>query len=384
MLVGPPGPAGAGGENDAVDLAYTHFSDESFEQAAGEFETLWQTSQEPRFLFNAAVSRFSARHFVQAIEHLELYLRQPTLPEQERRVAEEQLLVARSKVFPVELIVLGNPSEASGQLSIDLESQDHAVLHRNASLQSGQAHQRIHLDVGEWHLKARCPGVDPRELTETLLVQQHPPTRILLDCRRPEPPPARREPPIHRRSLLVGGLFGGATFVSGTIAAGYFLDQRADLLDTPKSSTLGAFIRLDRFAGVGLALAGLGAGVAISSGTAALRSSRTRRTTWIVELSTGGALAIGGFAARFAYMDRENHQRAGQSVDESPQRAFDGKLAMDSLLGLGAGLFVASAANLIAERAAVHTTRRAHRRAHWRVDTRAGTRYTGLEFSLRF
>ncbi|MFY0539701.1 hypothetical protein [Nannocystis pusilla] len=66
--------ASASSKEQRVAAAYQQFEKQRHVEAALEFEALWRDFKEPRFLFNAAVTRYTARHYAHAVAYLNEYL----------------------------------------------------------------------------------------------------------------------------------------------------------------------------------------------------------------------------------------------------------------------------------------------------------------------
>ena len=63
------------GKDERADQAATYYSRGRYVEAALEFEGLWRDFPgEPRFLFNAAASRYSAGHYAHTVAYLGEYL----------------------------------------------------------------------------------------------------------------------------------------------------------------------------------------------------------------------------------------------------------------------------------------------------------------------
>lgn len=160
--------AAASSKEQRVAAAYQQFEKQRHVEAALEFEGLWRDFKEPRFLFNAAVTRYTARHYAHAVAYLNEYLALKEVKGADREEAKAQLEVARREVTSVQVRVQaegvsGEPTVTArwvSEFASDIRPELPVPLAASGTGQGGV----IQLDPGTWVLRAQAPGAEPMEV----------------------------------------------------------------------------------------------------------------------------------------------------------------------------------------------------------------------------
>jgi hypothetical protein len=160
--------AASSSKDERVAAAYQQFEKQRHVEAALEFEGLWRDYKEPRFLFNAAVTRYTARHYAHAVAYLNEYLALAEVKGADREEAKAQLVVAQREVTAVQVRVQSEgvseeprvTARFVSTLSSDLRPQLPVKLAQAGAVRSGA----IELDPGTWVLRAEAPGAEPVEV----------------------------------------------------------------------------------------------------------------------------------------------------------------------------------------------------------------------------
>ncbi|MGB1013770.1 MAG: hypothetical protein ACPG4T_06530, partial [Nannocystaceae bacterium] len=347
------------------------YHEQHFVESAVEFEALWRTYKNLRYLYNAALARQSAGHLGHAAAYLVQYIKHPETTIEKRDLATRLLEHIRKSLVAVEVRVEGAHAET-------LRATFHGGFpsqQREAEVTYPLVEQRctIYLDPGTWQLDA--VGKDARSKEFELVVRpaQDPTTadlRMVRTAQSPEPEPERGRPKITiaEASLGLGVGILGAAFL-GVGLTGY--GQANQSLDgklangTDEALDFGALKRPSGFVAAGSGLLGAGMGFAVSGIPSLLRSQRRRRVANTVTLTLGvGLLSVGALATGFLVEDRKDllGQLSDRSVDLPEYTSISQRglslykneqnrlLGLSAAVGLGAGLAVGSAIAMLVER----------------------------------
>lgn len=378
----------------SVTRAFEAFGARQFTASSAKFEALWSEFSEPRFLFNAAISRFSARHFAHAVMHLESYLRLTGLTAEDLAVARSQLEAARAKTRQVRLA--GRlATEPSKEIWVDLEHEAEPglrpALRVALPVVAGKFTGSLYLDPGGWRIQAQCPPGSQTSAAHVLVGESSKPVEVLLECQL-ERPPVSTQAHVRRRSAIASGAFGGATLVVGALVAGVFIHKRDALLQREDLGTVNNnatrwFIWFEVRAAAGLALVGVGAGAAIGAGTTAIQSDRWRRLAYLSELAVGGGMVLGAMVARHRFLVVENHKRETENWEQFRMNSvttLSRDLTADTFVGLGVGLLASASAGLLIAHIPARSSTRAKKSRSWQVSAAGSGHFSGLTVSGRF
>lgn len=358
-------PAGAASSKEQrVAAAYQQFEKQRHVEAALEFEGLWRDFKEPRFLFNAAVTRYTARHYAHAVAYLNEYLALQEVKGADREEAKAQLEVARREVTSVQVRVQaegvsGEPTVTArwvSEFASDIRPELPVPLAPSGTGQGGV----IQLDPGTWVVRAQAPGTEPAEVQ--VKVAAGAPVSADLALKpvpqetgpKGQPSPSEVRGPKARRiaGLAVVG-DGAAVALVGVVvtAVGHARDFGPALKADPMtcaswdqlrgcSSDLreGAQLR-----GAGTGLLGAGLGLAGAGAIWFIREEKTRKLAWIVQASVGGAALIGGIVgvalSTRGFNDVNTSPTADwQSVSEGVKGPATTYAVGAAITGLGVGL----------------------------------------------
>ncbi|MBZ5711116.1 hypothetical protein [Nannocystis pusilla] len=314
-MVTADAPAGAASSKDErVAAAYRQFEKQRHVEAALEFEGLWRDFKEPRFLFNAAVTRYTARHYAHAVAYLNEYLALAEVKGADRDEAKAQLEVARREVTSVQVRVQaegvgGEPTVTArwvSEFASDIRPELPVPLAPSGTAQGGV----IQLDPGTWVLRAQAPGAEPAEVQIKVTAGAAVTAELAL-----KPVPAETGPkgqtgpdagkPLDGRKigLATVGVGAGLSVIGVALTAvgqakGFGPALKADAMACADWSDLQG-CSSDLRAGATLRAAGtgvLGAGLGLVGSGAIwfIRKEKSRRLAWYVEAGVGGAALIGG------------------------------------------------------------------------------------------
>lgn len=404
------GPATASASKDErVAAAYQQFEKQRHVEAALEFEALWHDFKEPRFLFNAAITRYTARHYAHAVAYLNEYLALAAVTGADRVEAQAQLEVAHREVTNVQAKVrtegVSGPVSVSARRVSELRSDLRPPLPVKLSPAAGGHGGAIELDPGTWTLRAEAPGAAPAEVEVKVVVGT--PTLAELTLRPlpqetgPAKGPVDTERKIDgRKAMIVSIGVGAGLAVGGAVLTGVgqalkfgpaVAKPAAECATDPALIGCSKAVRSGlelRSAGAGVL--GAGVGVAISSVAWGLKSERSRRTAWIVEAGVGGAALVGGIVGLVIGANQVNRANAAfQASDAATWAEIQGAkgpaavyTASSAIVGLGAGLATSAAIGLGLSRGQSSKTSAMARAL--RVGGAAAPGLAGLSLSGRF
>ncbi|MDC0721038.1 hypothetical protein POL25_29295 [Nannocystis sp. bb15-2] len=355
--------ASASSKEQRVAAAYQQFEKQRHVEAALEFEALWRDFKEPRFLFNAAVTRYTARHYAHAVAYLNEYLALAEVKGADRDEAKAQLEVARREVSSVQVRVQADGAAEApkvtarwvSELASDLRPNLPVPVSPSGAAQSGV----IQLDPGTWVLRAEAPGAEPAEtqikvtagapLTAELALKPLPPETG------PEgqPTPQPDKPFDGRKVGLATIAVGGGLAIVGAVITGVAQGKEfgpalktdaSQCATWPDLQTCSAELRAGAtLRGAGAGVLGAGVGLIGSGAVWYARSERTRKIAWYVETGVGAAAVIGGIVGLVISANSFNEVNATtpatwaelQTGVKGPATIFT---ATSAVAGLGAGL----------------------------------------------
>lgn len=385
------------------------YEKQRFDAAALEFEGLWREFKDPRFLFNAAVSRVAARHHAHAVAYLNEYLAGPGLTPEDRAEAEAQRAASLRETTSV-MVQIDAPLElAALEFTVQhvpaLASDIRPPLVFQAAGEGTPRARGVDLDAGEWKVKVQAPGFEAAEQTAIVAAGQPLTVRLAL---RPAPAassgpgevpaPVAGLPEGVRRSFVRAGAAGGGALalggigvlVAGQLGFGRVFRQTPDVCRPEEVDCRGDLAGKALLRSVGAGLLGVGVGV-MASGLSGL--SGQRKKVWLAEAAVGGVAAIGGAVWTVVAVGRVSTGNSRLDVgwddaanQEAVKRSAGGYTAASAVLGLGAGLAVGGFTGLLLERAYAKGTPRA---AAWRrrglaASGAAAPGWAGVSVSGRF
>ena len=397
-----PASAPASAKDERATQAADYYSKGRYVEASLEFEGLWRDfPAEPRFLFNAAASRYIAGHYAHTVAYLDEYLARKDVQGDDRKEAQAQRDEARNKVAAVSVEVTLPPGAAEVTVVVKHVARGASDLRPEllfpARVQAGRAKVVVQLEPGSWVVGARSPGHEAAE--QRAEVTRDPGQRVALALRvaaaaptpeGPGPVDNKEVPPATARALKIGvSASAGALIVGGVavLAAGAAKRGGDGTCDRPEDNflackqDLAADLRM-RDAGAGL----LGAGVGVLAGglTWIARDAKTRRKAWTAQAILGG-LAIAGGAAWLSTssiaFNRANNGFVADWGEYYGGRNAVGHAASASVFGLGVGLVAGSALGLALQRKFLG---RSPSLRSLRLDPAAGQGRAGLTISGRF
>lgn len=364
-MVTADAPAGAASSKDErVAAAYQQFEKQRHVEAALEFEGLWRDFKEPRFLFNAAVTRYTARHYAHAVAYLNEYLALAEVKGADRDEAKAQLEVARREVTSVQVRVQaegvsGEPTVTArwvSEFASDIRPELPVPLAPSGTAQGGV----IQLDPGTWVLRAQAPGAEPAEVqikvaagaAVTADLALKPVPQETGPVGKPAPKPGYNDKARRIAGLAVVGE-GAALAAIGIVvtAVGQARDFGPALKAGPDkcgdwTALTACSVDLREGAqlrGAGTGLLGAGLGLVGSGAVWFARKERTRRLAWITQVSVGGAALIGGIVGVALSSRGFNEANASpeanwQSLSEGVKGPATMYAVTSAITGLGVGL----------------------------------------------
>ncbi len=400
---GRPAPltAPASGTKEArIERAYKVFGERRHVESSLEFEGLWRDFPEARFLFNAGVSRFAARHYAHAIAYLEQYLQQPDSDAEGRAEAKAQIAIAMRDTQTVSVALQVAPITASPvRLEAEHVSQFSSDVRPSLELPvdaaNGKAGRKLDLDPGEWKVSAICPD-GTRGTPQSLRVTKGQPSRVELavDCSQksvgvePTDGRANREGDSRQTFVIATGALGGVATLAGAIVTGVYGKRMTEHLN---SSCVGdaciyRYVELQRPTSAGAAVLGTGVGLLAGGMTGLIANPRRRRTAWIAEAGAGGALLIAGLVVRNVGVRAQNRLR-NEVGQHDGWLSFLGNASlittMDLLAGIGAGAVLGASSGLLLEHLAKQRASRRMSIRHLRASALVGP-VTGVVLTGRF
>lgn len=353
-------PGGAASSKDErVAAAYQQFEKQRHVEAALEFEGLWRDYKEPRFLFNAAVTRYTARHYAHAVAYLTEYLALAEVKGADRDEAQAQLEVARREVTNAQVRVKADAVKAAPTVKARWVSTLSSDLRPELPVKVTSGTGAIELDPGTWVLRAEAPGAEPAEV-QIKVAKGAPATAELVLKPVPQETgpvgqvaPERDKSAFYRQAglVMVGGGVGVAVVGGVATALGHALRFGPALKAGPEkcagwdslvacSTDLreGAQLR-----GAGTGVVGAGLGLLGSGAIWFVRKERTRRLAWIAQASVGGAALIGGIVG--VALSTRGFNEVNASPDATWQSLSDGVkgpatmyAVTSAITGFGVGL----------------------------------------------
>jgi len=394
----------AGQKDERADQAATYYSRGRYVEAALEFEGLWRDFPgEPRFLFNAAASRYAAGHYAHTVAYLGEYLAREEITGEDRKEAQAQLDEARNKVASVKVVV-SLPAGVSGVVTVFAKhvargaSDLRPELAVPARPHAGGTMAVVQLEPGSsWVVRAEAPGLtsEGQQVAVTRAAEQQVALQMVAtpaaSVVAPAAVPVRDEGlrPATARALKLGfAVSGGAAMAIGigVLAAGASKRGRAADCDSAARGELACKQDLAlalRTRDAGTAVLGVGVGLLAGGLTWIAGDPRKRRVAWLAEASVGGLALIGGAAWLTVSSDRFNDANTGAIADWSTHYAAvggsRGHAAAAGVFGLGAGLVGSALTGLLVQRKRGTAMARA-----LRVDGMLGAGRGGLVLSGRF
>lgn len=414
LLLSPPGPAlyapaqapvvVAGDKDERATQAADYYARGRYVEAALEFEGMWRDfPNEPRFLFNAAASRYAAGHYAHTVAYLGEYLGRAEIAGDDRKEAQAQLDEARNKVTGVQVAVRV-PAGASGEVEVVVQHVARGASDLRPELVfparrggGDVATAVVQLEPGSWVVRAQATGLGgaSRQVEVTRAAGQQ--VEVELTATAPADDAARAPAgdadarPGLGRGLKIGfAAVGGAAAAAGigVLAAGAVQRGRAADCDSAARGELACkqdLMLALRTRDAGAAVLGAGVGLLAGGLTWISADPRKRRAAWLAEASIGGLALIGGAAWLTVSSNKFNAANTDAIVDWPSHYAAvggsRGHAAAATIFGLGAGLVGSAVTGLIVQRS--RGARRAVARA-LRVDGMASPGRAGLVLSGRF
>ena len=401
----PAAPASvSAGKDERADQAATYYSRGRYVEAALEFEGLWRDFPgEPRFLFNAAASRYSAGHYAHTVAYLGEYLGRGEIGGDDRKEAQAQLDEARNKVASVQVVV-SVPAGASGEVRVIAQHVARGASDLRPELvvptrpHAGGTIAVVQLEPGSrWVVRAEAPGLTSE--AQQVEVKQTAGQQVALQLTAVDAPAGPGEPapirdegmrPATARALKLGfAAGGGMAAAAGVVVLAVGASKRGRLADCDSAVRGELACKQDLAAALRTRDAGaavLGAGVGLLAGglTWISGDARKRQVAWLVEASVGGLALIGGAAGLTVSSNKFNAANTAAITDWDTHYAAAGgsrgHAAAAGVFGLGAGLVGSAVTGLLVQRKRGGS---AMARA-LRVDGMLGAGRGGLVLSGRF
>lgn len=404
----PEGPARAadrpsGSKDERVAQAFANYEKQRFDAAALEFEGLWQEFHEPRFLFNAAVSRVGARHHAHAVAYLSEYVQTQGIEDADRTEAEAQRTASLRETVGVRVAITAPPELASLEFSVQhvpkLAADIRPSLRFAAEQESGAQRIRVvDLDPGEWKVRVEAPGFEAAE--ELVRVDTGGKPVVTLELK-PAPrfvaAPAGLPDRVRKKFVQGASVAGGLVLVGGVAALAIGQSKFGRGFATPVSGCAAdqldcrdALAGAGALRGAGAGLLGAGFGGALAGVTGAIGNGKGRRTAWVAEAAIGGVAAVGG-AVWLGLAGRgftEANSRGDVGWGDASNQAAVGRYAAQhtaatAVVGLGAGMLIGGLGGVLLERSYARGPRSLARR---RVDVggAAAPAFSGVIVSGRF
>jgi hypothetical protein len=403
---GSTGPAAAASPKDErADQAATYYSRGRYVEAALEFEGLWRDFPgEPRFLFNAAASRYAAGHYAHTVAYLGEYLARAEIVGEDRKEAQAQLDEARNKVTSVQVVVT-MPAGASGAVKVVAQHVARGASDLRPELvvpttsHADGTMAVVQLEPGSnWVVHAEGDGLisEAQQVQVTRAAGQQ--VALQLEATSEATtvpvagPPAQGEglPATTVRAMTLGfAVGGGAAAAVGVAVLAVGASKRGRLADCDTAARGELACKQDlalalRTRDAGAAVLGAGVGLLAGGLTWIAGDPRKRRIAWLAEASVGGLALIGGAAWLTVSSNRFNAANTTAIVDWNTHYAAvggsRGHAAAAGVFGLGAGLVGSAVTGLLVQRRRGGS---AMARA-LRVDGMLGAGRGGLVLSGRF
>lgn len=370
------GPASVSGAKDErADQAANYYSRGRYVEAALEFEGLWRDFPgEPRFLFNAAASRYAAGHYAHTVAYLGEYLGRAEIGGDDRKEAQAQLDEARNKVTSVQVVV-SLPAGADGEVRVIAQHVARGASDLRPELvvptrpNAGGTMAVVQLEPGSsWVVRAEAPGLASEAQQVTVARAGGQQVALALaatsgpaaDTRPTAPPRAEGVPLATARALKLGFAAGGGALAGvGVVVLAVGASKRGGLADCDSAARGELACKQDLAAALRTRDAGaavLGAGVGLLAGglTWISGDARKRRVAWLVEASVGGLALIGGAAWLTVSSNKFNAANtapiAGWDAHYAAVGGSRGHAAAAGVFGLGAGLVGSAVTGLLVQR----------------------------------
>ncbi len=390
------------GKDERAAQAADYYAKGRYVEASLEFEGLWRDFPgEPRFLFNAAASRYIAGHYAHTVAYLGEYLARKEIQGDDRKEAQAQLDEARRKVAPVRVTVTV-PAGSQGEVKLtvqhvargasDLRPELAAAVRRSAT----GAEAVLQLEPGSWTVRAQGEGyaaTETRVEVKTLTGQEVALQLALAPVDAPVDDPAGPAgaaesgvPVAVAHRIKVGfAAAGGVSAALGValVAVGTVKNSAASRCSgalEPCWDGLAGSLRM-RAAGAGL----IGGSVGLLAGGLTWISGdpRMRRKVWITEAAIGGAAVIGGAVwMQLSLGDLKSASTGNWTEFYQAHHVQAQHAAAGAVVGLGAGLLTSAITGLLVQRKFSGSKRTALRTL--RLDGSAGPGRAGVVFSGRF
>ncbi len=399
------GPAAAAGDKEErAGQAANYYSRGRYVEAALEFEGLWRDfPAEPRFLFNAAASRYAAGHYAHTVAYLGEYLGRSEVAGEDRKEAQAQLDEARNKVTSVQVVV-SLPAGASGDVTVVAQHVARGASDLRPELRTparphadGTMAAVVQLEPGSnWVVRVEGPGLtsEAQQIEVSRAAGQ---AVNLLVTATAEPAGAQVEGPgrdeglrpATARALKIGfAAGGGAAAAAGAVVLAVGASKRGRLADCDTAAGGELACKQDlasalRTRDAGAAVLGAGVGLLAGGLTWISGDPRKRRVAWLAEASVGGLALIGG--AAWLTVSSNNFNKANTTaIDDwgthyAAVGGSRGHAAAAGVFGLGAGLVGSAVTGLLVQR-----RRGGSAMARVRVDGLIGAGRGGLVVSGRF
>lgn len=373
-----------------------------FVEASLEFEGLARDyPDEPRFLFNAAASRYAAGHYAHTVKYLSDYLARGEVQGDDRKEAQVQLDEARNKVASVELSVVA-PAGVSEGLKLSVRHVARSASDLRPPLEytaRPSAKVPVQLDPGKWVARAEGPGLTPveQEIEVKAGGRQSAELRLVaapVTTPREDPPPSAETgvPPALARKLKIGFAAGGGVvaaagigvMIAGVVQRSGVATCDGDIGDCKRDLAIALRTRDAGTAVMGAGLGVIAGGLVWISGSAA-----TRKKAWIATSVIGGAAAVGGYVGLLLASKDFNVANTTPLTGTWEQHhggvgKAGGHAATATILGLGVGLFASSIPGLVIQSRYHNKKPRSAALRSLKIDGAASPWLTGLVVSGRF
>lgn len=391
-----------GSKDERAAQASDYYAKGRYVEAALEFEGLWRDFPgEPRFLFNAAASRYIAGHYAHAVAYLGEYLARSEIQGDDRKEAQAQLDEARRKVAGVRVAVTV-PAGAQGEVNLTVEhvargaSDIRPAIKMPARRGARGVEAVVQLEPGSWVVRAQGDGYAPAEgrvevkgLAGQDVALQLAAAPVAAGAGEPTAPIVPGEagvPAAVRQRLKIGvAATGGVSAALGVVlvAVGTVKNSAAANCTTKGEcwDPLAGSLRM-RAAGAGL----IGGGVGLIAGGLTWISAdpRTRRKAWIAEAAIGGAALVGGAVWMYMSLGDINTSKEPSWTNFYNEHHVKAQHAAGAaVLGLGAGLLTSSITGLLVQHKYRGNGKRTALRT-LRLDGSAAPGRAGLVLSGRF
>lgn len=393
----------SGSKDERVAQAFTNYEKQRFDAAALEFEGLWQEFREPRFLFNAAVSRVGARHHAHAVAYLSEYLGTAGLAADDRAEAEAQRTTSLRETVGVRVTIEAPADLAAVEFAVQhvpkLASDIRPPLRFAAEQASGTQRARVvDLDPGEWKVRVEVPGYEAAEEVVRVEGGAQPVVALaLVPAMRAHAGNAGVPDRVRKKFVQGASVAGGLVLVGGAAALAVGQVKFGQSFAAPETSCApdqldcrAALASAGTLRGVGAGLLGAGVGGAVAGITGVIRAGKPRRTAWIAEAALGGVAALGGAVwlglsgKRFTEANSRGDVGWGDAGNQALASRFAAQhTAATAVVGFGAGMLVGGLGGILLERSFARGPRSLARRG-LKVGGGATPAWSGVVVSGRF